>query len=104
MYFATQTSPVTPMFFMHFSGSNGIYDYIESRLEGVKPAWVLYTGTSFDYTGFQAKSLEGFADVTSGDEYECFAASFDKNTMLAYKPTPVYALANPIDICKRLSR
>lgn len=103
IYFATKATPKTPMFYMHFSGSGGVYEFLEKRLEGEAPDWVIYTGTLVDYTGLQSKSLKKFLrGITSGNDYECRKGRFDPDLVKKYNPKPVYAIANPIDICKKI--
>jgi len=102
IYFVAKAIPDTPMFYMHFSGSGKVYDFLENRLKGTKPDWVLYTGTNADYSGLQSKSLQGFLrEITAGEDYICNPGFFDKFLLKQYNPSPVYAIANPIDICKR---
>jgi hypothetical protein len=102
IYFVAKANPVTPMFYMHFSGSGKIYEFLENRLEGARPDWVLYTGTMVDYSGLQSKSLKNFLrKITSGEEYSCTTGFFDEFSLKKYNPRPVYAIANPIDICKK---
>ena len=102
IYFVAKANPVTPMFYMHFSGSGRVYEFLENRLEGTKPDWVLYTGTMADYSGLQSKSLKNFLrTITAGAEYDCNSGFFNKSLIQKYNPSPVYAIANPIDICKK---
>ncbi len=104
LYFALRAKPVTPMFYMHFSGSGKVYELIEDRLVGQRPDWVLYTSVNADYSGLQTRSLEDFLrNIAPSSEYRCNAVYFEPLILAEYNPSPVHAIANPIDLCKKAS-
>ena len=63
---------------------------------------MFYTGAMFDYSGLQSKTLKDFLrKIVSGTDYSCTQGFFDDSTLKKYNASPVYAIANPIDICER---